>query len=364
MRLGELLIADGLATAEQVEEALEGQIIHGGRLGTNLVEREFIALDDVTEALGKQHSMSPAKREHFEQSDTALQKRLPAELAARWHAMPLVLLSGIQPIVAVTDPLPPEGIEALGSVLGPGIAFAIAPELRILYYLEKVYGVQRLNRFVRIRPDKDSADTHDQRRYVSTVAESVPGEPNALARVAVRQIAVPITEKMGQLTAIDSLEAGLKVMRRSQDRGRLEGALVDTIGVALVPPFDGLLVLLRRPGIAAGWTGIVRSDRSGVIPSVAIPIDQDPILSSALETGELARGEPPTGPTHEHLWNALDVPTPKYVVAAPVIMDREAVAILYGFKDWLVKAETEAAVQAVAQALGTDFARLLRAAER
>jgi Type II secretion system (T2SS), protein E, N-terminal domain len=56
-RLGELLLTEKLIDAAKLEEALETQVIHGGRLGTNLVELGFLAEADLARVLGAQHQM-------------------------------------------------------------------------------------------------------------------------------------------------------------------------------------------------------------------------------------------------------------------------------------------------------------------
>ncbi len=54
MRLGELLLSEKLITPEGLEEALESQVVHGGRLGTNLVELGMLGEKDLARVLGKQ----------------------------------------------------------------------------------------------------------------------------------------------------------------------------------------------------------------------------------------------------------------------------------------------------------------------
>ncbi|RKH53560.1 general secretion pathway protein GspE [Corallococcus sp. AB050B] len=63
MRLGELLVKDGLVTAAGVEEALESQVVHGGRLGTNLVELGLLSEQDLAKALGRLHNCAYASGE-------------------------------------------------------------------------------------------------------------------------------------------------------------------------------------------------------------------------------------------------------------------------------------------------------------
>lgn len=62
-RLGELLIGERLIQPTQLEEALEAQVVHGGRLGTNLVELGFLQEKDLARVLGKQHNVQFASGE-------------------------------------------------------------------------------------------------------------------------------------------------------------------------------------------------------------------------------------------------------------------------------------------------------------
>jgi hypothetical protein len=56
-RLGELLLEEKLISREQLEEALETQVVHGGRLGTNLVELGFLKEVDLARVLGRLHNL-------------------------------------------------------------------------------------------------------------------------------------------------------------------------------------------------------------------------------------------------------------------------------------------------------------------
>lgn len=63
MRLGELLLQEKLVSPEGLEEALEAQVVHGGRLGTNLVELGLLSEKDLARALGKLHNVAFASGE-------------------------------------------------------------------------------------------------------------------------------------------------------------------------------------------------------------------------------------------------------------------------------------------------------------
>jgi hypothetical protein len=63
MRLGELLIQEKLVTPQALEEALESQVVHGGRLGTNLLELGLLSEKDLARVLGQLHGCAHSSGE-------------------------------------------------------------------------------------------------------------------------------------------------------------------------------------------------------------------------------------------------------------------------------------------------------------
>src|SRR5574338_12446 len=107
-RLGELLVAAGLLTPEQIEQALRAQVLWGGRLGTHLIELHYLELDPLSRVLGRQHHLPAALARHFEKADPELQAQLPPEIAERFSCLPLLRMGPDQHIVvAATTPLAP-----------------------------------------------------------------------------------------------------------------------------------------------------------------------------------------------------------------------------------------------------------------
>jgi len=155
-RLGELLVAAGVINQAQLEDGLRAQVIHGARLGTNLVELGHVELDQIAVALARQHGLPPSLRRHFDRCDPDVQALLPATLAGPHLVVPIGFLSGgsDRVMLAVRDRLPAEVLGEIEGALGleaGGAVQAICAELRILYFLERVYGIPRGNRFLRVR---------------------------------------------------------------------------------------------------------------------------------------------------------------------------------------------------------------------
>ena len=53
-KLGEMLLAEGTCTVEQLKAAVENQVIMGGRIGTNLLELGFISEEALAKVLAQQ----------------------------------------------------------------------------------------------------------------------------------------------------------------------------------------------------------------------------------------------------------------------------------------------------------------------
>jgi hypothetical protein len=152
-RLGELLVASELLTAEQVDQALRAQVIWGGRLGTNLIELGCLDLDELSTALGRLHKLPAALARHFERADAALQQRLSPDLAERFSCVPIARRTD-HVVIAVIDPLDDRAKQLVAGELGihpQRLVVSIAAELRIRYHLERVYKIPRPTRFLRSR---------------------------------------------------------------------------------------------------------------------------------------------------------------------------------------------------------------------
>lgn len=154
-RLGELLIAAEVLTHDQLDQALRAQVMWGGRIGTNLIELGFVGMDDLSRALSTQHHMPAVLAKHFDRVDRELQQLLSPDVAERFLVVPLARFGAERQIVlAATGPLPPRALAIIADELcvdPAALLPSIAPELRVRYHLERVYGIPRETRFLRSR---------------------------------------------------------------------------------------------------------------------------------------------------------------------------------------------------------------------
>jgi hypothetical protein len=367
-RIGDLLVRQGLIQPRELEEALEAQVLVGARLGTNLVEALVIDLDDLAEALGEQHGLPPAKKQHFERADLSVQARLSPRLAGTWHAVPLGAVDGGRIAVAVLDPLPPEGVEAISGALGAPIVQAIAPELRLFYELERGFGLRRPNRLVRVPPTGDMepdevAPKVERRRYVRTLSTNPGSAP--IARVAVQTIAMPADEDGELPTPIASFSDALRAIRRATGRDRVAEVALEAIRRGTSEAASAAIIFVIRKNVAFGWRGYC--ERAGArLDDVAVPLAEASVLSAPLHRGPYA-GPAPSHPTviDEQLWSLLGA-SPRSYAVAPVDVGRRTSCLLYAHSpaDDTFTAVTGHRLSELAQSMSTAFEFLIRAAER
>ena len=53
MKVGSMLVQEGIITEAQLEEALRNKVIFGGKLGTNLIELGYITAERLSDALSR-----------------------------------------------------------------------------------------------------------------------------------------------------------------------------------------------------------------------------------------------------------------------------------------------------------------------
>lgn len=363
-RIGEQLVSEGLVSAEQVEEALRAQVVGGGRIGTNLIELGFLSLDVLGEALARQHGIPAALTPHFEACDREVQMLLTPEMAAKWHAVPLGRLSTSNQIaVASTDPLADDGFAELHAEFGEEVVLAIAPELRILYWLEKTYAIRRPNRYRRTGPIQVSL--RDERRgYVDTIGSGIALQaPGALAKVAVRRIAVPRSEVI-DVEDLASVKTAVKAMKRATGRDRVGKILVHAMQDLLSPHVEIGMILIVRESLAIGWRGFIRGGDRASIEALAVPLNQPCLLSTVYESGETYLGGVEPTVLDQAMFAHLGCEPPGGVMIVPVDIFHRRACLIYGHSRESLPKSVSEAIASLANGLAASFERLVRAAQR
>ncbi len=376
MRLGEILVEDGSITTEQLREALERQVLLGGRLGSNLVQLQFISVEHLALALGRQHHMPAALEAHFDHLVPELLEKLSAMQAATWHALPLGRTgpNGTLIAIATPDPVPPEVAAKLKTCFASELVFAICPELRMLYWLEEIYKITRTNRFKRLpRPKTDPPPAHtkntERRGYVQTLSEEDPPTGTSqLARVAVKRISVPISGEIEMPIDLLSFEESIRVIRQSNGRRKLASSVTHLLKNGFEGSLSaGMLFTIRGP-LAVGWQGFARHRETDDIEALAIPLLQSSLFRDSYEKkisvcSSPSSLSPAPNIVDTRFWEFLG-PPPEHFAVLPIIVMDKLVAFLYCQGSQDCSGEHQSQLQEIAGAVAAAIARLIRAASR
>src|SRR6188474_1255902 len=102
VRIGELLLKEKRISPEQLQEALNHQREHGGKLGLNLIKLGYVKDEEITSLLSKQYGVPSIALPEFD-IDPGVVKLVPAETAQKYQVIPLSRV-GATLTIAMTDP--------------------------------------------------------------------------------------------------------------------------------------------------------------------------------------------------------------------------------------------------------------------
>jgi type IV pilus assembly protein PilB len=138
-KLGELLIADGQLTEEQLNQALSYQHRHGGRLGAILLKMGFVTEEAMIKMLGSQMGIA-----HMEPSDVIIEqaviKLVPEQMARRYQVLPVAKKDRVLTL-AMADPLNVFAIDAVRQATGLEVQPVVSREQEVLKAINRYYSI-------------------------------------------------------------------------------------------------------------------------------------------------------------------------------------------------------------------------------
>ncbi len=152
LRIGELLVKAGILSRHQLEEALNAQLIYGGKLGTNLVEHGFVTEEFLTSFLSKQCNVPAVDTEKLNEIPQEVIDSIPRELAERHKVVPF-RKDKRRLDLALIDPTNLKAIDEVAFKSGRMVRPHVAAEVAILRCLERYYQVPKPRRYIHIDLD-------------------------------------------------------------------------------------------------------------------------------------------------------------------------------------------------------------------
>lgn len=138
IRLGDLLVQNGIISAEQLDIALARQRESGRKLGQELIAQRLVEEDALLNFLASQLHLRRVDLAR-QALDPLLVQRLPESLARRYRAIPLQD-AGTHIVVGMADPTDLPALDAISRALGKPVDMALISESQLLRILPQLYG--------------------------------------------------------------------------------------------------------------------------------------------------------------------------------------------------------------------------------
>jgi type IV pilus assembly protein PilB len=199
VRIGELLLKEKRISPAQLQEALNYQKAHGGKLGFNLVKLGFVKDEEITALLSKQYGVPSINLTQFE-IDPSIIKLIPAETAHKYQIIPLSR-SGATLTIAMNDPTNVFAMDDIKFMTGYNVEPVVASESAVYEAIQRYYSapVAKGPRENQAAPATDSLNSVASLEMVTKALEetSAIGDDDVEVLQEMEQIDVASLERQG-----------------------------------------------------------------------------------------------------------------------------------------------------------------------
>jgi hypothetical protein len=341
-RLGDMLVEERLCSMAQIEEALETQVVHGGRLGTNLVELGFLQEKDLARMLGKQHNVAYAVGDM--QPDPAAMAFADNRFFDDHDLLPM-RVDATRLTVAVMDPRRIDALDQLGFKAGKRVVPVVVPEFRMSQLLRRYCKAFRNLRPIdmnTLRPSKQAQEAEAQaargdeliseeefaKLYAKAaggedeeIIEGIALEPEPTAPHASPGVAAPAGPHVEPL----SFAEAQALLSKSEDR---EDVARNVLRFA-VSKFKRALLLSVQGDLVTGWHGAGQGVHERAVRRIGVSLREANSFRLVRDTKSHYVGALKRGPGTAVFFKMLGGGFPTSAVMMPLLVRGKLVHILY-----------------------------------
>ncbi len=345
-RLGDILIGKGLLTKSELDQAVQCQVLFGGRLGTNLLEVGNVSEEDLENILSEKYGVDVVRFHDLQDIPGNVIHQLPTEFAIRHIVVPY-RISGSSLKVAMIDPDDKLAIGGIATETGMAVQPGVALEVYLRWALEKYYGCRREARFVNLErnlelrreikiAERAKAPLPAPGESLWRGGESLPGMPTQ-----------PLLPDPMDITSIEGAPRSLedfweRVGRTSHPRHMIQRVIRDLkkaadreeVAQILLDYANRLMprvaLFFIKGGIVFGWDGRGERLSRAQVSGIMIPLELQSIFKTVYETGAYFLGPPAETSINQRFLAAMGGFIPGSSLLMPIHVQDRVVAILYG----------------------------------
>lgn len=346
IKLGDLLLQEGIISQAELEEALKYQVIFGGKIGTNLIEMGALEEEDITRALSRKFGLPVTDADQIMDVPPKIIKLIPREIAERYRVIPLAL-EGRRLTLAMADPTNLKGLDEIAFRTGFIIRPTVVAEVRMVHALERHYVVERERRYIhaskKIEVKKKRTSPPEPKPVASPAAPppaspeehwfselgeavSYPAEPEE-AEELIELEEADIHEDADETPAVEIVgdEAAAERLGEARDRDDIFDVVLGT----LAREFSRCAIFLVRGETALGWKCAVDRQESPGFDQLQVPLDEPSVLKTVSETKSYYLGPIPRAPFNSMMLQEMGGTLPDAALMVPLMMMGRVVGVLY-----------------------------------
>jgi hypothetical protein len=312
--LGTLLVENGLVSQKVLSEALQRQVIFGGRLGTNLIEMGAVSEESLLKLLSSQHNVPYAENRFFENIPPDVIDSIPKELVEKYRVVPLNKERN-RITLAMSDPTALDVVDEVSFQTNKVISPIVASELRITQALENYYGIRREARYIASAPVLRRPEKPETEPIETLERDDLePLEPEELLEADI----LP----MDPLDVTDINRSFWSVDNRDD--------VAQTVIEACLRIMDDVFVIILKGDKALGWMSGGKTAPPVDFGIWEMGLKNTSALTSVRENRALDRGEGKWMYASNPWLQDLSTDIPQELIVCPLVLKKHTVAAIIG----------------------------------
>jgi len=343
-KLTQYLIDKGYVSGEQCSEALQRQVIFGGRIGTNLLELFYITEEQLLEALSHTLHVSIADPVKLREIDPAVIQEIPEDLARKYRVCPFESPKG-RIHLAMMDPTNMEAVNEISFITGKVIKPFVTTESKMSFLLEKNYRIRREMRFISIPEEEKkrrkeweekkkiqeerAAQQMTEKAKAPLPAPSAPPvsiearPPEPVPAPVPMPAGAPEPEPAIDLTTFEGASLNLAQAKNRED-------IADTLAEYANARLERVILFIIKGDQVQAWKAVGLWETPEDLEKICFPIKDPSVVSTVFESNQPYKGPLIEIPPHIKIIETLGSPYPEEAAAFPMAIRKRVFSVLYG----------------------------------
>ena len=331
----EMLRNSGLITTAQGDEALRNRVLFGGKIGTSLIELDYIDEETLARFLSEKLAVPYVNPDQLRAIPPAVIALVSRELAIKYRVLPIRIVSR-KMFLVMSDPADLNAIDEIAFITGYVIKPLVTPEVRLMQALARYYRMEIDPRYLRIIAMIEERQT---RAKVSPPTQKgapepllpppeppPPPQPAAILPETVLEEAELVepgdwTERIG----LYSFDAVSQQLARAEEREEISGAVIRYLGQI----FRRVALFVVRESSAYGWHAAVDRFEVEGFDRLVIPLNEPSVLKTVAEGSGIFLGPVSDTSGNRQICEAIGSVSPATALVLPLIVASRVVALLY-----------------------------------